>query len=275
MSYSLKSLESLIGQPLFIRSTRVIKLTETGKQLYESTYYAIENLSSAIELILESNKTPSGKLVINMAQDIYRVFLKEILCDFQREYPNIQLELTMSDTLDQHIVENIDVGFRYGETLNENMIAQPIHQYFPHVKIALFASKSYAEKYGLPHSLDALSLHSIVKFRLPTSKQLSPLQLRKANTPASEIVNISNISTAMVVNSSEVMLDMVLQGFGMGSLLSATVQEHFNSGELIPVLEQHWPDIPTIYMYYAQENKQTLKVTCFLDFVRKKMAEKR
>lgn len=263
VSYSLKSLEQQLGHALFIRNTRAIRLTEHGEQLYRKTNSSINTLSLAVESVKDLGSTPSGSLSINMANDIYRVFLKEILFDYQNQYPNVQLDITLSDTLDKKTERKIDLGFRFGEKLNENMVARSINQYFPPVKTALFASEAYVEKYGLPTSIEDLAEHFLIKFRAPTSDKLLPLLLRNDD----EVLTISDINTAMSVNSVEVMVDMVIQGVGMGFAMDATIQNNFDDNTLIPVLQAHWCDIPNVYMYYSPQDRDSLKIKSLVDFI--------
>ncbi|MCG7532659.1 LysR family transcriptional regulator [Psychrobium sp. MM17-31] len=275
VSYSLKSLEQQIKHPLFIRSTRVMELTEAGNNLYESTQFHIDALHTAVENVADLNKTPSGKLVINIARDIYQAFLRDVLRQFQMEYPDIELELTVTDTMDNYIEEHVDIGFRFGETVNDNLIARSMAKYFGDTKVALFASPAYLEKHGTPQSIEQLTNHKLIRFRMPTSKQLSQLQLHANADQNSNIIDIKNLSTAMIVSNSVVMVDMTSRGVGLGIGLEATVKQQFDDGELVPVLQEHWIKIPTIYLYYAPENKRLSKVTHFLEFIERELSENR
>lgn len=121
VSFSLKTLEKQFGQTLFTRTTRAITPTEFGQELYKRTHFSIEELSAAVEAMCDSNNTPSGPLSLNMASSIYQWFLKDALSDFQKIFPKIQLDITLSDTLDSRTENQIDVGFRYGERVEESL----------------------------------------------------------------------------------------------------------------------------------------------------------
>ena len=271
VSHSLKLLEARIKEPLFARTTRAIKPTETGTQLYQSVRFAIDELATAVEVISDQNKSPRGRLSLNMAKNIYDVFLKDILRDFRKEFPTIQLEISLSDFMDQRIESAIDIGFRFGETVHENLVARPIGKRLRSVRLALAASPDYVREIGQPTSVEDLHDHAFIKFRAPTSRQLLPVRLHKSSDPTSEIVTLSNLRTAMVTNNTEVVIDMAVQGAGVCYLMDAMIEEQFDSGELAPLLEQQWCDPPNIYMYYAPENRQTSRVRCFLDFIDARM----
>lgn len=267
VSFSLKMLEQNIGEPLFNRSTRAIAPTELGKRFYELVHCGVDELKNAVELICDHNKTPSGSLSLNMASDIYDVFLKQIIMDFQLQYPAIQLEITLSDSFDNQVKHNFDIGFRFGETVNEAMIAKRVNNVKNRVKLALFAAPEYLNKVGTPHSIDELQKHALIQFRAPSSQKLFPVRLHKTVSKDSEIISLSQINKAMIVSNSQVMIDSALQGIGIGYLMDASIQKQLVSGELVPILQEHWCDVPNIYLYYAPENKQNRKVTCFLKHI--------
>lgn len=275
VSQSLKLLEKQIQEPLFIRSTRRFKPTELGEQLYDSSRFAMEDLSLAVERICEKHSMPTGTLKLNMAKDIYDVFLKDVLQEFQQLNPLIELDITLSDFMDERVEKSIDIGFRFGETVKDNLIARPlpptINPKIKQVKAALFAGQSYIEAYGLPHDIEALKRHSFIKFRAPTSGKIFPIRVHRTADPASEILSFSNLSTALVANDTQVVIDMALNGQGIGNLMDASITEHLDSGKLVPILQDNWCDIPAVYMYYAPENKQSSRVRCFLDFINAKL----
>lgn len=273
VSYSLKSLEKSLQQTLFLRTTRAINPTDVGTQLYERIHFSMDDLSAAVSRVCDLNNTPSGTLSLNMTRSIYQFMLKDMLRDFQHAFPSIQLEITLSETLDHYVKDAIDVGFRFGETVDEGLIAKPISPWFTPMKMALFTSATYAKNHGIPSTIAELSGHTFIKFRLPTSKQLAPLRLHKTPDPLSEMISI-DVPTGMVVNDADALVDMVSSGFGMGAMGDAMLEEGFTSGTLLPVLKDHWCDIPTVYMYYTRESKRSLKVRSFVSFINQRLSQK-
>ncbi|GLX87322.1 putative HTH-type transcriptional regulator YcaN [Thalassotalea loyana] len=271
VSSSLKLLEKSVGEPLFSRTTRAIAPTEIGKRFYELVHSGVDDLRNAVELICDHSNNPSGSLSLNMARDIYDVFLKDVLMDFQQQFPAIQLEITLSDSFDSQVEHHFDIGFRFGETVNETMIAKRINSSEHHPKLALFASHVYVAHFGIPTSVEDLKKHSLIQFRAPSSQKILPVHLHSSKSKESEIVTLSQLNTAMIVNNSEVMVDSALKGLGIGYLMDATVREYFLSEQLVPLLKDHWCDVPNVYMYYAPDNRQTRRVACFLEFISEKL----
>ncbi|MCY9856180.1 LysR family transcriptional regulator [Vibrio mediterranei] len=267
VSNSLKVLEKNVGEPLFNRTTRAISPTEVGKRLYELVHPSVDNLTKAIELICDHNKAPSGSLSLNMARDIYDVFLKDVLMDFQLQYPAIQLEITLSDSFDIQVEQHFDVGFRFGETVNDSMIAKRLNRGEQRTELALFTSPDYVNRFGEPTSVDELQQHSIIQFRAPSSHKLLPIRLHKTKDKRSELISLLPSNSAMIVNNSKVMVDCALKGIGIGYLMDATIKDELSTGQLVPILKQHWCEAPTVYMYYGPENRQTRRVACFLEYM--------
>ena len=267
VSASLKLLEQQLGQVLFARTTRSITPTECARQLYESTRFKIRELATAVDRACEVDNEPSGRLSVNMAVSMYHWFYKDMLIAFQRAYPKVVMELTLSDTLDDTIEQDIDVGFRYGQRVDERLVARQIstRHHCDGLRVALFTSRRYAESIDIPKSIAELSAHPMVKFRMPGSLKLAPLRLHQQPDPRSEIVNV-DVDTAMVVNDLGVLVDMVAGGFGIGMAMDFVIRERLEAGELVPILKEHWCELPPVYIYYPPENKQSLKIRCFIDY---------
>lgn len=271
VSFSLKVLEKSVGEPLFSRTTRAIAPTEVGKRFYELVHSGIDDLRNAVELICDHNKTPSGGLSLNMARDIYDVVVKDLIMDFQQQFPAIQLEITLSDSFDSQVEHHFDIGFRFGETVSDTMIAKRIVRSDAHSKIALFASPEYLNRVGVPTSIEELKKHSFVQFRAPSSQKILPVRLHRSTSKDSGVETLSHVNIAMTVNNSEVMVDCALKGLGIGYLMEATVKEYFLTEQLVPLMKEHWCDVPNVYMYYAPENRQTRRVASFIKFISKKL----
>ncbi|WP_299975649.1 LysR family transcriptional regulator [uncultured Pseudoteredinibacter sp.] len=272
VSHSLKSLEKQLSAPLFLRTTRTIRATELGVRLYDGSCAAMDQLNTTVEQACENQCAPSGRLSLNMAKNIYDVYLKDILREFQANYPSIQLDINLSDSLDQHIDNNFDIGFRFDNTVNENMVVKPLAERLKKTKIALAAAPKYIEQNGRLESIDQLSKHQFIKFRIPSSQKLFPIRLRENDNPSSTILSFDDLPTAAIVNNTDVLIDMALEGVGIVVLIDAMLMENFRSGELLPLLETHWCETNPIYMYFAPENRHLGRVRCFLDFVDLKLS---
>lgn len=259
VSQSLKLLESNVGLTLFNRTTRKIELTEAGRLLHERTLAAMESLNYALESVQELTDEPSGKLRITLPKFVYNTYLKSRFAEFCRQYPQIELEISISDATLDIISEGIDLGIRFGNILEEGMVARKLT---PPMKEALFASPSYLKQYGVPTSLEDLAQHKLIQYRFITSNQYAPLNLIEDGQQTGV-----EIPYGLVVNDTDLMIDAAKEGLGIGRLVLPSLEHELESGDLVPVLEPMWPTYPSLYLYFSRNSQKVKRVRVLIDYL--------
>ncbi|MET2898546.1 LysR family transcriptional regulator [Vibrio rotiferianus] len=262
VSQALKMLEEQLGLPLFTRTTRRIELTEAGQLLYERTLASMSELNLAVESVSDLSRVPSGKVRITVPRFVYQSLLKPIYIEFCQRYPSIQLEISVSDKAIDIIRDGFDMGIRFGDRVEEGMIARQLT--LP-VKEALFASPGYVEQYGLPETPDDLKQHKLIQYRFISSNQVAPLNLNNQG----ETITV-NMPTALIVNDTDVMIDAAHNGLGIGRIVTPMVQESFKKGEIVPVLEEYWQPYSGLYVYFHKNTQKAKRVRVLIDFLLEK-----
>ena len=264
VSNALKALEQQLDIPLFTRTTRRIELTEAGRLLHSQTANSMNDLSSALEGIKELGKTPSGKVRITMPKFVYQHFFKDHYADFYRLYPEIELEISVSDAAMDILKEGFDLGIRFGDRVDEGMVARALT---PAMKEAFFASPEYIQEHGLPRTPEQLSQHKLVQYRFITSNQLVPVLLDNQG----ETINI-DMQNAIIVNDTDLMVDATLKGLGIGRMVEPAIKDLLESGELVPVLPQHWYPYSALYVYFHRNTQKAKRVRVLIDFLIERFA---
>lgn len=262
VSQALKMLEDQLGLPLFTRTTRRIELTEAGQVLYERTLASMSELNLAVESVSDLSRVPSGKVRITVPRFVYQSLLKPIYIEFCQRYPSIQLEISVSDKAIDIIRDGFDMGIRFGDRVEEGMIARQLT--LP-VKEALFASPGYVEQYGLPETPDDLKQHKLIQYRFISSNQVAPLNLNNQG----ETITV-NMPTALIVNDTDVMIDAAHNGLGIGRIVTPMVEEGFKKGEIVPVLEEYWQPYSGLYVYFHKNTQKAKRVRVLIDFLLEK-----
>lgn len=262
VSQALKMLEEQLGLPLFTRTTRRIELTEAGQLLYERTLASMSELNLAVESVSDLSRVPSGKVRITVPRFVYQSLLKPIYIEFCQRYPSIQLEISVSDKAIDIIRDGFDMGIRFGDRVEEGMIARQLT--LP-VKEALFASPGYVEQYGLPETPDDLKQHKLIQYRFISSNQVAPLNLNNQG----ETITV-NMPTALIVNDTDVMIDAAHNGLGIGRIVTPMVEEGFKKGEIVPVLEDYWQPYSGLYVYFHKNTQKAKRVRVLIDFLLEK-----
>ncbi|WP_299734315.1 LysR family transcriptional regulator [uncultured Endozoicomonas sp.] len=250
-----KQLENQLGQRLFIRHQRGYRLTEVGHQLLEkgkSVAADMQLLQSSLTMMGDS---PSGTLRISTVSD-FSQFLVPLVAEFQQQYPSIQIEVVATDEILTLNRGDIHAALRVGSSLTEpDLIAKPLMQ----VTLSYFASGCYAERFGLPQTLDEVTQHRWVlpaggKQRIPGIKALYD-RLEPEN-----IVFKSN--------SFHDIYFAVLHGMGIGPFESLNRQSQAQ-GPIHQVDFGLATEASPMWMVYHKDLKDSIRIKLFQDYLMK------
>ena len=211
VSKSLKLLEQRTGTPLFHRTTRRIALTEEGRSLYERTAQAIEALEHAVANTQGLGNELAGSVRMTLSRFAFYLVLQPVYAEFCRQYPEIELEISVFDGTVDIVEQGFDMGIRFHNRVDEGMVARRL---LPPFKNGLYASKSYIEAHGLPQTLAELKLHRLIGYRFITANRMLPLILKNDKGHETTV----EMPLAMIANDIEVMTDAVRQGIGIGRI---------------------------------------------------------
>ena len=262
VSQALKLLEAQVKLPLFTRSTRRIELTEAGQLLYDQTADAILALDFALESVQDLTEKPSGQVSITVPRFVFQFFLKPIYAEFCYRYPDIQLEISISDEAINILSAGFDLGIRFGDRVEPGMVARQITA---PMQEALFASHDYIERMGTPKTPSDLKTHKLVQYRFIASNQLAPLKLHSAGQTISVTMPL-----ALIVNDTDAMIDAAEKGLGIGRIVTPMVSDHLANGSLISVLEPYWFPYSGMYLYFVQNSQKARRVRVLIDFLLEK-----
>ncbi|WP_017160902.1 LysR family transcriptional regulator, partial [Xanthomonas phaseoli] len=143
-SDAIKRMEASLGVRLFNRTTRSVVLTDAGKALLARIAPALQELENAREVVSAFRDTPTGTLRLNVPVSAARLVLPRIVPAFMAAYPDITLEILTEESFVDVIAARCDAGIRYGERLQQDMVAIPIG---PRVqRIATAAAPGYLDR---------------------------------------------------------------------------------------------------------------------------------
>ncbi|WP_443091647.1 LysR family transcriptional regulator [Basfia succiniciproducens] len=262
ISQSLKLLEQHIGLPLFNRTTRKMELTEAGHHLLASTQDAIAQLSVAVESVQDLSGVPKGVVRMTVPHVGYWLIIEPHLAEFCDRYPDIQLEISINDGTVDILKEGFDLGIRFGDKVDEQMVAKKLTAPF---RLGLYASSAYQQQFGLPKKIAELKNHRLVGFRFATSNRIFPLSLNDKG----EEVSIE-MPTPIVANSLIVAKDVIKNGIALGRFFEPLMSKQADRAAFIPVLEKHWKTFGALYLYYMQHSQKAGRVRAVIEFFTEK-----
>ncbi|NYT39659.1 LysR family transcriptional regulator [Sphingomonas sp. R-74633] len=263
LSEAVRRLEARLGVRLLNRTTRSVAPTEAGARLIERLGPALGEVEAALDVVNVFRDRPAGTLKLNVPVVAARLVLPAIIPGFLAAYPEIQLEVIAEDELVDLLAAGCDAGIRYDERLAQDMIAVPIG---PRIqRFATGASADYLARHGMPrHPRDLLD-HACIRARFPSGRLTTWEFERDGEAIAIEVSGplIVNVGSAI-----DLMLDAAAAGTGIVSLFEDWLRPSFNSGALVPVLEDWWESFSGPFLYYPGRRLVPAPLRAFIDYVK-------
>jgi DNA-binding transcriptional LysR family regulator len=160
-SAAVKRLEERLGAPLFVRTTRSLRLSADGERFVPFARQALAAIESGRTTINKSKGKLTGNLHISMPSDLGRNLLLPWITSFQRTHPEVSLRLTLTDRLTDMTRVPVDVSIRLGTPPDSSLVALPLA---PTNTRVLVASPSYLAKHRAPSDPQAMRRHQALRF---------------------------------------------------------------------------------------------------------------
>lgn len=260
ISYQLKALEDRIGVALFVRTTRSVKLTEAGRTLLAKAQPAVADLSDALEAARASGRSRKGTIRITLPLDAYEMAIAKKLAAFQALYPDIVLEMSFNEAIEDIIAEGFHAGVRQGDIIADDMIAVRLS---PPAKEAVFGSPDYFDRHGRPDRPEDLIRHSCIQYRYIASKRIAEWQFHGNDGPITV-----DVSGTLIFNNTAAVLSAARDGLGISWLYRQSVEDDLRAGRLETVLETYSIERPGYFLFYPRANARIEVLRLFIDFMR-------
>ena len=259
LSKLITRLESSLSIKLFERTTRRLLITEAGKNIYQQSTIIIEAAKQSIDISSLEHTVPSGSLTVAAPKAFLTIVLQPLVASFLTKYPKIQLKLRASDGDIDMISQGIDVVFRLTDKPSEGLIMKEIGK----VSLKLCASPDYIKERGLPTHPKQLAVHDCLYLGETTTDHIWEFM-------KSDERHVIPVTGRYAVNHSQMRLNGVRNGFGIGIFPDFVIKEALANNEVIPVLED-WEMKGNyhgvIAMQYAQNKYMPSRLKVFTEFM--------
>jgi len=255
VSYHIKKLETQLGIKLLNRSTRSIALTEAGSQYYDRCKVIVEQALAANQQIENLKSDPMGLIKLACPVSVGLNMIVPALNEFRQLYPNIQLEVSLSDEVVNIIKDGFDVAIRGAALVDSGLQATKLST----LHTCLCGSPSYLLKYGSPTSPAQLSSHQWVLYKLAGNT----LDLQKGKR--SYKVKLSgNIST----NNAAARTAFVEGGHGLGRIPTYDALPRIKAGSLTQILTEYQLNDIELYAVFPPGGADSKKLRLLLDYLK-------
>ncbi len=257
VSAAVQELESRVGARLLHRTTRVVSPTHDGSAFYERCLRLIADVEEA-ENIFRQSATPSGRLRIDVPGRIGRLIIAPALPAFLDAYPEIDIDLGVTDRAVNLVEESVDCVLRVGPLADSGMIARSIGE----LRLINVASPAYLERYGLPQSPDDLQNHMAVNYASPASGRVEAWEWAEH-----EVLRSMPMRGRVAVNSAEAYIACCLAGIGLIQIPAYDVRRHLEAGELVEVMPSYRAEPMPMTLLYPHRQHLSRRVHVFADWL--------
>ncbi len=262
VSKKVAALEAQLGVKLLTRSSRDLSLTQAGVDYYEHCVDLLAELEEVEARVRSQVAAPRGTLRVTAPVPFGRRVLAPLVGEFLQRYPDIQLDMSLGDRHVDLIAEGIDVAIRARKLEDSSLVARHLFDN----PMLVVAAPDYLAREGTPREPGDLKRHNCIVYSL--LKTLNnwhfSLEGKGFSVP---------VSGSFRSDSGDTNLAVALAGQGITQLPIWMVDEYLKSGRLVRLFEDYRADSIPFNALYSQSRYVPLKVRCFVDFLKEKLAE--
>ncbi|WP_054543854.1 LysR family transcriptional regulator [Aeromonas dhakensis] len=258
VSKNINELEAYLGIALINRTTRRLSVTEAGMTYYRQICAVLDGLEAADQSIMATSFTPRGRLRIGMPMSYGLIRLNPLVCEFQRRYPAIGIEVILSDAYMDLVDQGLDVVIRGAGTLEDSTLrAKPLCQ----VQRVLCAAPDYLKEAGQPAHPEDLKAHNCLRYSLSASPG------KWCFSRAEESVTVDVLPASFCANNGIALKQAAVQGLGVILVPYEFVASELADGTLVKLLPDWQPHPHALFAVYPFHKEQSPNVRLFIEFI--------
>jgi len=259
ISRQIKDMETELGVRLLERTTRRLRLTEVGREIYERSVGILDAVEDTHRIAQAVHGEPHGLLRVTMPLEFGLLAGFDWVRAVLARHPQLTVEVDSSSRVLDMVHEGFDLAIRVGTLPDSRLAARRLGE----MHYGLYASPDYLARHGTPQTPDDLGTHHLIAFA-PGGRP-APLRLGLADAPAKTL----DIAPRLRVDSRYAQRDAALAGLGIAENLEMIAAPELAAGRLVRVMPQ-WtrPPVP-VHAVFPSQRYLTPKVRAFVDHARR------
>ncbi len=259
LSRRIQHLEESLGVRLIQRTSRQFAVTDVGMSIYRHAQAMRMEMQAAQDVVNHLSATPRGVIRVSVPVSIAQQELAQVLPNFVKTYPDIQIQLMVTNRRIDIINEGIDIALRVRSQLDQD--SSLIIRRFGQIRQLLVASKTYIKQHGEPETLEQLAQHATLSMNEDEAHQYWEL------TDTSYTIQRIKINPKVMASNLSMLLQLTVQGAGIALLPESICAEQVRNGQLKVILPA-W-DIPegTFHAIYPSRRGLLPAIRTFIDYL--------
>ncbi len=253
---AVSALEERIGTRLFIRTTRSVRLSESGERFLHDSRRILNDLEEAEEAAIGSHAAPRGDLSITAPVLFGRMYVAPVLGRFLHSYPLVNAQTMFVDRVVNMMDEGMDIAVRIGSLPDSSLTAIRVG----HVRRVTFAANTYLEQYGTPRHPHDLVHHQLIQAQALGSS--SEWTFREKGTPLKV-----RIKPRLRMNTNDAIITMVQEGWGISRLLSYQIAPYISDNQFKMILSDYEEAPLPVHILHQEGRLVSAKVRTCVDYL--------
>ena len=256
VSKQVSQLESELGTRLLYRTTRKLSLSDEGARFYNHCKHILAEADNARAEIIESQSSPRGKIRITTPQSLIITDVGHVLLRFQQEYPDIELDVTVSGKFVDLVDKSIDLALRVGQLEDSTLVSRRLVD----CSFQVVASQQYIERWGKPNLPEDLTQHNCLVYGDSRMSHSWPFRM-----PNGESIMVKAQGN-LTCNDGLLMVNAAFEGLGIAFGPSFLFKKHLDAGTLRLLLPDYQQPT-TISALYPVNRNLPRRVRVLIDFL--------
>jgi DNA-binding transcriptional LysR family regulator len=263
VSKHVRALEERLGVRLLNRTTRRLSLTEVGRGYYERARQILADLEDADRSASDLHAAPRGTLKLNAPFSFGIRHVGPAIAGYLAAYPEVTVEVTLSDRYIDLLAEGVDVALRIGRLADSSLIARRLAP----IRLVACTSADYLARRGTPRTPRDLAAHDCLLYTYAASAEewhfIGP-------GGADEVVRVSG---RLFADNGDILVSAALGGLGIALLPTFIAGEHVQAGRLVTLLQGFAAPEAALYAVYPPGRHLSAKLRSFIDFLAARFGE--
>lgn len=253
-------IEDRLGARLLVRTTRRLELTPEGEVYLGRARRILAEIAETERIVAAGARVvPRGPLRVNASVGFGERYILPLAPAFLSLYPEIELDLTLTDGVIDVIGERADVAIRSGPLRDSSLKARKLLE----SRKVVVAAPAYLDRAGTPRHPDELVAHNCLRFNFRRSMEGWPFL-----SGDGKAVEVREVSGNMLVSSGAILRQLCLDGLGIGRIGRFHVEEDIAAGTLVPLLEDYNPgEVEVVHAVFAGHEHLAARIRAFIDFL--------
>lgn len=258
VSAAVSELEALVGTRLLNRTTRQVAPTQDGTAFYERCVRLLSDYEETAGLFRQVSIRPNGRVRVSVPGRLGRLVIAPALPAFLAEYPEIEIDLSVTDRAVDLVQDGFDLVLRVGPLQDSGLIARKVGD----LLLLNCASPSYLAAHGAPETIVDLERHFAVRYASPTTGRIEDWEYVENG----EVKTIA-MPGRVTVNGAEAYIACCLAGLGLIQVPAYDVRHHIAAGEMVEVLPRFRAESLPMTLLYPHRQHLSRRLQVFMEWL--------